>query len=142
MRKVIDNPLTPTLLHINIPSDTLSPRPPITPTPSHPNPLSHQPSHSYLATTNSSSEVRKVFDHPHMNIPSDTLSYQQLPPHPHPLSPQPPSHSYLAAANASSEVRKVFDNWLNKAIHRLREWSQAALAGMRSALEVARLQVH
>ena len=58
-----------------------------------------------------------------------------------PLTPTP-SHSYLAAANASSEVRKVFDNWLNKAIHRLREWSQAALAGMRSALEVARLQVH
>ena len=29
-----------------------------------------------------------------------------------------------STTTGSSEVRKVFDNWLNKAIHRLREWSQ------------------
>ena len=36
------------------------------------------------------------------------------------------SSTSTGSSATTSEVRKVFDNWLNKAIHRLREWSQVS----------------
>ena len=44
------------------------------------------------------------------------------------------------AGSSGAEVRRVFDEWLGKRVLRLGAWSSGALAGMGSALEVARLQ--
>jgi hypothetical protein len=44
------------------------------------------------------------------------------------------------AGSGGADVRRVFDEWLGKSVQRLGAWSSGALAGMGSALEVARLQ--